>query len=157
MLDANHFRQKATRAREMAQSGDDIRLSRMLLEVALDLDAEAAAIEAEEAPGRTGGGRPHLAEESKALLHRANLHSDDSDTDTTPIEIINLSLAGVKFRTDRALTPGSHMILELPNHALRLDGTIVRACGKETAMVFDPSASADPGLTRLLEPQRLWA
>jgi hypothetical protein len=31
----------------MAQSGDDIRLSRMLLDVAIDLDAEAEAIEAE--------------------------------------------------------------------------------------------------------------
>jgi hypothetical protein len=46
-LDATHFRQRAAHAREMAQSGDDIRLSRMLLEVALDLDAEAEAIEAE--------------------------------------------------------------------------------------------------------------
>jgi hypothetical protein len=46
-LDAAHFRQRAARARELAQSGDDIRLSRMLLDVAIDLDAEAEAIEAE--------------------------------------------------------------------------------------------------------------
>ena len=44
-LNANHFRQRAARARELAQSGDDIRLSRMLLEVAFDMDAEADAIE----------------------------------------------------------------------------------------------------------------
>jgi hypothetical protein len=47
MLDATHFRQRAARAREMAQSGDDLRLSRMLLDVAVDLDAEAEAMEAE--------------------------------------------------------------------------------------------------------------
>ena len=47
MLDAAHFRQRAARARELAQSGDDLRLSRMLLDVAIDLDAEAEAIEAE--------------------------------------------------------------------------------------------------------------
>jgi hypothetical protein len=53
-LDAIHFRQRAIHAREMAQSGDDIRLSRMLLEVALDLDAEAEAIEAEDLSTRCG-------------------------------------------------------------------------------------------------------
>ena len=46
-MDATHFRQRAASARELAQSGDDIRLSRMLLDVALDLDAEAEAIELE--------------------------------------------------------------------------------------------------------------
>lgn len=46
-MDAGHFRQRAERAREMAKSGDDIRLSRMLLEVAIDLEAEAEAIDAE--------------------------------------------------------------------------------------------------------------
>ena len=47
MLDAAHFRQRAACARELAQSGEDIRLSRMLLDVASDLDAEAEAIETE--------------------------------------------------------------------------------------------------------------
>jgi hypothetical protein len=41
----------------MAQSGEDIRLSRMLLEVAHDLDAEAAAIEAEITADRRGDAR----------------------------------------------------------------------------------------------------
>jgi len=59
-LDANHFRQKAAQAREMAQSGDDIRLSRMLLEVAIELDAEADAIEAQEISARV---RPALQAE----------------------------------------------------------------------------------------------
>lgn len=45
-LDAPHFRRKAADAREMAQSGDDVRLIQMLLEVAVEMDAEAALIEA---------------------------------------------------------------------------------------------------------------
>jgi hypothetical protein len=57
-MDATHFRLRAARAREMAQNGDDIRLSRMLLEVASDLDAEAEAIEAEMG---AEGGRRHPA------------------------------------------------------------------------------------------------
>jgi hypothetical protein len=46
-VDANHFRKRAARAREMAKTGDDPRLAEMLLEVARDLDAEAEAIDAE--------------------------------------------------------------------------------------------------------------
>jgi hypothetical protein len=47
-LDANHFRNRAAKAREMARAGDDVRLAEMLLEVALDLEAEADAIDAEQ-------------------------------------------------------------------------------------------------------------
>ena len=51
-MDAIHFRQRAAHAREMAQSGDDMRLAQMLLDVAIDLDAEAEAIEAQAAKER---------------------------------------------------------------------------------------------------------
>ncbi|HQT76136.1 MAG TPA: hypothetical protein PLD10_03705 [Rhodopila sp.] len=46
-MDAAYFRSRAARARAMAQNGDDIRISGMLLEVANELDAEADLIEAE--------------------------------------------------------------------------------------------------------------
>lgn len=150
-MDSRHFRQKAARAREMAQSGDDIRLSRMLLEVALDLDVEAEAMEAQETPGGHRSAPRYLSENYGALLHRACVHQDNADT--TPVEIINLSVGGVKFRISHALTPGSQMILELPSHALRLDGTIMSVCARETAMVFDLGSRTDPGLTRLLQPE----
>ena len=45
-MDAGHFRHQAERARELACSGEDPRLTQMLLEVALDMEAEAEAIEA---------------------------------------------------------------------------------------------------------------
>jgi hypothetical protein len=67
-LDAAHFRERAARARELAQSGDDIRLSRMLLDVALDLDAEAAAIEAETANERQGLGHTRPPRRPRTLL-----------------------------------------------------------------------------------------
>ncbi len=47
-MEASHFRLRAAHAREMAQFGEDLQLSRMLLEVAMDLDAEAEAIETEQ-------------------------------------------------------------------------------------------------------------
>ncbi len=65
MLDATHFREQAARAREMAQKGDDIRLARMLLDVASDFDAEADAIEAQTA---TKHSRPRHILRAEALI-----------------------------------------------------------------------------------------
>ncbi len=48
-MDAMHFRHRAERARELARSGEDPRLTHMLLEVALEMEAEAEAIEAKAA------------------------------------------------------------------------------------------------------------
>jgi hypothetical protein len=53
-LDASYFRQRAAVAREFAQTGDDRRLAQMLLELAIDLEAEAAAIEAEQGSAAAG-------------------------------------------------------------------------------------------------------
>ena len=142
-MDAAHFRQRAAHAREMAQSGDDVRLSRMLLEVALDLDAEAEAMEINSLTERRRTPRTHE-------IYAALLHVIDPRTDPTPVQILNLSIGGAKFRADNAPAPGSRVILELPARTLRLDGTIVRARGVDAAMVFDPSSSADPALSRLL-------
>lgn len=141
-MDAIHFRQRAARARELAQSGDDVRLSRMLLEVASDLDAEADAMETGDRDARPRACRP---EARTALLHMIGLPADPR-----PVQITNLSVGGAKFRTDSAPTPGSRVVLELPGSALRLDGTISRARGADTAMIFDPATSADPALNQLL-------
>jgi hypothetical protein len=66
-LDATHFRQRAASAREMAQSGDDLQLSRMLLDVASDLDAEAEAIETEMVAEHVRGRRVLLLEAQVSL------------------------------------------------------------------------------------------
>jgi hypothetical protein len=147
-LDATHFRQRAASARIMAQSGDDIRLSRMLLDVALDLDAEAEAMEAKNPTERR-----RFARLRPAAMDDAVLHITAPDTDTRPVKIIDLSFGGAKIRVDRLQTPGSRVTLELPSHSLRLDGTVLRALAAETIMVFDPAASASPGLSRLLRTE----
>jgi hypothetical protein len=147
-LDATHFRQRAAHAREMAQSGDDMRLSRMLLEVALDLDAEADAMEA----GR-GSERRNFPRARPSDIQEGLLHLPHSDAEARPVEIINLSVGGAKFRGARMQAPGSKVVLELPDHGLRLDGTILRTRGAEAAMVFDPDTSADPALRSLVRSQ----
>jgi hypothetical protein len=149
-LDATHFRQRAASAREMAQSGDDIRLSRMLLEVALDLDAEAEAIEAAGISERRGFPRARPPE-----IYGALLHTTGPNADTRPIQIVNLSVGGAKTRIDRAPTFGTQVTLELPSHSLHLDGTILRVRGVDVAIGFDTASSAHPGLARLLRTASL--
>jgi hypothetical protein len=147
-LDATHFRLKAARAREMAQSGDDIRLSRMLLEVALDLDAEAEAMEAGAIADRRG-----FRQIGGSEIYDALLHEFGSDAEQWQVQIVNLSAGGARFRADCHQSPGSRVTLELPDHALRLDGTILRVLGGEAAMIFEPGSSADPTLGLLLRAQ----
>jgi len=149
-LDATHFRQRAAHAREMAQSGDDLRLSRMLLEVALDMDAEAEAMEASSAAERRAFPRV-----SPPDIHEALLHTVGQGSDTRPARIINLSVGGARFRVDRAPAPGSRVVLELPGRGLSLNGTILRVRGMQVAMAFDPASSADPGLSWLLGSEAL--
>lgn len=147
-MDATHFRQRAARAREMAQSGDDFRLSRMLLEVALDLDAEAEAIEA----GGDADRRSAVAVRRSETCE-ARLYPTGSYTDGRPVQIIDLSLAGARFRTGSPPESGSLVTLELPTHSLRLEGAILRVHGPEAAMAFDRASSADPAFSRLLQSE----
>ena len=148
-MDATHFRQRAARAREMAESGEDIRLSKMLLDVAHDLDAEAKAIES----GGTMERRRHTRLRPVGI-HEALLHANDDYWDMTPVQIINLSRSGAKLRTERPQMVGSKVTLELPDEGLHLDGSILRVSGSEAAIAFDPVASADSGLNRLLQEQQ---
>ncbi|MGD0104129.1 MAG: hypothetical protein ABSC06_08840 [Rhodopila sp.] len=133
-----------------------MRLSRMLLEVALDLDAEAEAMEAS-----GPADEPAFRRMPRSNGHRALLHTVASDTDTRPVQLTNLSFAGARFRADRIQTPGCKVILELPGHALRLAGTVLGVRGTAATMRFEPASSADPALRRLLQSEtqsdRIWA
>lgn len=144
-MDAAHFRQRAARARELAQSGDDIRLSRMLLEVALDLDAEAEAMETGSASDRRSVEVMRETGPFDALLYEAGAR-----TNGKPVWIIDLSLGGARFRADTPQSPGSQVTLELRDHSVRLDGAISRVRGLEAAMVFRPDPRSDPAFSRLL-------
>jgi hypothetical protein len=126
-----------------------MQLSRMLLEVAIDLDAEAEAMESNGGTDRRGFQRVAGSGICGALLHLVG-----SGTDPKPIQLIDLSMSGARFRIDRTQAPGAKVILELPDQALRLDGTIVRAIGSEAVMVFEAARSADPALRRLVRSER---
>ncbi|MDR3531003.1 MAG: PilZ domain-containing protein, partial [Rhodopila sp.] len=88
-------------------------------------------------------------------VHGALLHTVGVEANARPVQIIDLSFYGAKLRTDRDHAPGSRAVLALPNHSLRLEGTIVRIRGTEVAMVFDPRSSVDPVLERLLRSQSM--
>jgi hypothetical protein len=122
----------------------------MLLEVALDLDAEAEAMENGGVTDRRGSPRVRRPVVDAAMLHVIGPVAEPPVTEPRPVQIIDLSAGGAKFRADRTPTPGSRVVLELPACALRLDGTIVRTRGSDVAMAFDPASRADPALNRLL-------
>ena len=122
----------------------------MLLEVAVDLDAEAEAMEAGAVAERR-----RFARLRRPGIYQALLHMIGPYPEPRPVQIVDLSAGGAKFRTDSAPVPGSRVVLELLGRALRLDGTILRTRGSDAAMVFDPASSADPALSRLLQSEAL--
>jgi hypothetical protein len=144
-LDAAHFRKRAARARELAQFGDDLRISQMLLDVAHEMDAEADAIDAEHPEEQRRSPRLCPTEPIGALLH---LVTDDPVG--RPVQIVNLSFGGAKLRGDVSHTPGTRVALQIPSHSLHLRGRINRVRGTEAALTFDAESSADPVLGRLL-------
>lgn len=140
-MDAIHFRNRAAKAREMARVGEDVRLVQMLLEVASDLEAEAETIEAEQ----RDASRIRPLRTLRAILSGVN-----GSPAVGPVEIIDISLSGAKFQADFSHDPGAAVALELPAFGLHLQGTIVRADDRETAMTFDRQSSAAPGLAQLV-------
>ncbi len=133
----------------MAKSGDDMQLSKMLLDVARDLDAEAKEIES----GGTLERRRHVRLRPVGI-HEALLHANEDYWDMTPVQIVNLSRSGAKIKAERSQLVGSQVTLELPDEGLHLDGSILRVNGTEVAIAFSPVASADSGLNRLLQEQQ---
>jgi len=145
-VDANHFRQRAARAREMAKSGDDPRLAEMLLEVARDLDAEADAIDAE-----SDGERLPANVASCRKLVGSLLWPTEAGCHARPVQVTDISPEGARLRTEVICQAGFDVILDLPAEGLRLSGRIISADGLEAGMVFEPSLTPDPALVRYLQ------
>jgi hypothetical protein len=105
-LDASHFRKRAAIARELAQTGEDVRLTQMLLELAADLDAEADTMEAEQAGAVT-----------------ARRQQDDTampgPADRRAAQIIDLTLTGIKPPPEIRSGKGSAVVLPFPGGGLR--------------------------------------
>jgi hypothetical protein len=144
-VDANHFRNRAARAREMAKSGDDPRLVEMLLDVARDLDAEAEAIDAESITEGSDGAAVSCGELFGSLLWPTE-HGNNAGS----VQVINLSLDGAKLRTETVCEEGRTVVLDLPEQGLRLSGCIIRAAGLEASMIFAPASVQNPALGRYL-------
>ena len=128
----------------MSQTGDDVRLSRMLLEVALDLDAEADAIEAEAAA------ETHLR---RIGIEEALIQINGTDGETIPVQIVGISVDGARLRTDRPPQGGSAVTLSIQAFGLALNATTTRVRGTHVFVAFEPAARADPALIRLLRQQ----
>lgn len=116
-MDATHFRLRAAHAREMARSGDDLRLSRMLLDVARELDAEAEAMEAEAPTGRIPSATP-------PAFQKTRLHATDGGADLVPVEIIDLAIRGVKIRADGQSGQDAALKPDVREYALHLEDMI---------------------------------
>lgn len=144
-MDANHFRQRAAHAREIATSGEDPRLSQMLLEVARELDVEADSIEAEVATERRQFSRQPGQQLTGTVTGLA-------DTGSVPqaVQVIDISRGGAKLRTELFCKQGSDVILNLPTEGLSLAGRIIRTAGFEAGMAFEPASTRDPALNRYL-------
>jgi hypothetical protein len=128
----------------MAQSGDDIQLSRMLLEVARELDAEAEAMESLGQAERRRFPRVRPPGGFLALLHVSGA------AEPVAVRIIDLSAGGARLRGIGLPVVGSRVVLEVQGRVVRLEGRIVRARGPDVAMAFDPACGGDPALNRLL-------
>lgn len=138
-MDALHFRRRAAYAREIAKSGEDPWISEMLLEVAGDLDAEAATIDAECAVER-GRFSPEQGPRLASLL----VWTTDTGSAVQPVRVVNISRGGATLRTDLACRTGVDVILDLRAGGLRLSGRIVCATDHEAGMVFQPASTHDP-------------
>ena len=149
-LDASHFRHRASRAREMSQLEDDSRLSRILLKVAENLDAEADAMEAE--------GRERRASARIRQIEMFGTLSSASGPQEALVQITNLSAGGAKIRFGgNGEPPAGNVVLAVPNLGLFLKGTILRTRGAEAAIIFDSTTSADPCLAWVLQSEPMMA
>lgn len=110
-MSAEHFRRRAAEARALSRTGEDAHLSALLLELADDLDAEAAAIDAE----GSGAGMAHSF--ANLRVDRASPRQNDggpgrADTARDPLAMIE---PGRPLAAGSAADPAAdHIVLWQP-------------------------------------------
>ena len=116
-MDASYFRKRAAIARELAQTGDDVRLAQMLMELAVDLEAEAEAIQAEQANIVS----PCAQQDATAMPVPA---------DRPPAQVIALALTSIKPLPELRFGRGGAVVLPFPGGSMRREATSqpVAAC-----------------------------
>ncbi|MFL5256716.1 MAG: hypothetical protein ACJ8AI_28240 [Rhodopila sp.] len=112
-MDASHFRRRAAIARELALTGEDVRLAQMLMELAADLDAEADTMEAEQAGAVTA-----RRQQDDMAIPGALPEVMPGPADKRPAQIIDLTLTGIKSPEIRS-GKGSGVVLPFPGSGLR--------------------------------------
>lgn len=144
-MNADHFRKRATDARVMARSGDDPRIAAMLLDLAKEMDAEAALIEA----GLSGDdGR---ASSSRVSNIRALLHAPPGGPSRW-LMLTALARGGARLRGSTEAVDGDEVILEVPRLDLRVFARVIHASGADIAVAF----AADPASRRGVERAVRW-
>src|SRR3954453_8316335 len=116
-LDASHFRRRAAIARELALTGEDVRLAQMLMELAADLDAEADTMEAEQA-GAVTARRQQDDMAIPGAIPGALPEVMPDPADKRPAQIIDLTLTGIKS-PEIGSGKGSGVVLPFPGSGLR--------------------------------------
>jgi hypothetical protein len=119
-LDGSYFRRRAAEAREMAALGEDVQLSRLLLEVARDLEAEADDIEAGIARDRRSAVR--VPGNGTAVL----LRPAAEDAVALAMILADFSATGARLQGEAGVSPGETVLLSIPAHAAQFAAQVVR-------------------------------
>ena len=137
-MNASYFRQRAAIARELAQAGDDRRLAQMLLELAIDLDAEAEAIEAEQASAED----------------RQPAGATATGGDRAATRIIDLPPSGVKAPVEARPGCFSAVVLPFPGRSIPQEMTLLPAGAHPAAAAMNTLSLAVPAPAQPLSADR---
>ena len=144
-MNADHFRKRAADARDMAGSGEDPRIAAMLLDLAKEMDAEAALIEA--GLSHDGGAAPSCRTENiRAMLHAPPTRAP------TWLALAELSIAGACLRGSTSAQVDDEVILEVPTLDLRIPGRVIHIGSAEVVVGF----ATDPVSRRRAERAVRW-
>lgn len=121
-MNASYFRQRAAIARELAQAGDDRRLAQMLLELAIDLDAEAEAIETEQASAE----------------NRQPAGATAKGSDRPAARIIDLTPPGAKSPAEARSSRFNALVLPFPGRSIAPETTLPAGARHAAAATHTP-------------------
>jgi hypothetical protein len=142
-MDGSHFRNRAAEARRLSALGQDPELSHLLLEVAQELDSEAALIEA-------GVSRDRRASLRVPVSGVATLVWPSGEAPRGRlVTIADISLSGARLLGNAGVPVGQSIILELSGCRARLSGRVVRVEGREVGIAFSSDADTRQAVSRV--------
>ena len=115
----------------MAGQGKDPHLTRLLRQVALDLEAEASMMEAGVPCERRAYGRVR-AHDLGAIVQLVGASGPGAR-----LTLVDLSRGGVRLRGTFSLRPGMAVTCVIPSLGACLTAKVVRVAGDQVALAFD--------------------